>query len=166
VSVEPLQHSIVIRPAAAGDADGLTRTFLESAAHHARLDPKRYFVPQAEPIAALYREGRQHPPDATSITLVAELSGEIVGFVDVRLTHSPDPMHRPITYCHIVEVAVSQAHQHSGIGRKLLQAAEDWGRQQGAEFASLEYLEANTGAAAFYQRLGYGVAALTAIKRL
>jgi ribosomal protein S18 acetylase RimI-like enzyme len=75
-------------------------------------------------------------------------------------------MHRPITYCHIVEVAVSQAHQHSGIGRKLLQAAEDWGRQQGAEFASLEYLEANTGAAAFYQRLGYGVAALTAIKRL
>ncbi len=166
MSGTPLQRSILIRRAAAGDADALTRTFLESAAHHARLDPKRYFVPQAEPIATLYREGRQHPPEATSITLVAELSGEIVGFVDVRLTYSPDPMHRPITYCHIVEIAVSRPHQHSGIGRALVEAAEEWGRQQGAEFASLEYLEANTGAAAFYRRLGYGVAARTAIKRL
>jgi ribosomal protein S18 acetylase RimI-like enzyme len=158
--------AIVIRPALSEDADGLTRTFLESAAHHARLDPERFLVPQADPIATLYREGRQHPPDATSITLVAELGGQIAGFVDVRLTHSPDPMHREIVYCHIVEIAVSSAHQHSGIGRRLLEAAENWGRRQGAHFASLEYLAANTGAAAFYQRLGYGVAALTAIKRL
>jgi ribosomal protein S18 acetylase RimI-like enzyme len=166
VSDEPHQQSIVIRPAVAGDADGLTRTFLESAAHHARLDPTRYFVPNADLVAARYREGRQHDDAATSITLVAELSGEIAGFVDVRLTHSPDPMHREITYCHIVEIAVSQAHQHAGIGRKLLQAAEDWGRREGAEFASLEYLAANAGAAAFYQKLGYDIAALTAIKRL
>jgi len=40
--------------------------------------------------------------------LVAELSREINEFVDVRLTHSPDPMHREI-YCHIVEIAVSSA---------------------------------------------------------
>jgi len=158
--------AIAIRPAVPEDADGIARTFLESAELHARLDSDRYWLPDREAIAARYREGQQHANDATSITQVAELAGEVVGFVDVRLTHSPDPMHREITYCHIVEIAVRQAHQHSGIGRRLLQAAEDWGRQHGAEFASLEYLTANAGAAAFYRKLGYGVAALTAIKRL
>ena len=47
-----------------------------------------------------------------------------------------------------------------------LRAAEDWGREQGAELASLEYLAANMRAASFYERTGYRVAAITAIKRL
>src|SRR5215469_5345925 len=93
-------------------------------------------------ISARYREGRQHPPqtEGESITLVADLGGEIVGFIDARLERSPDPMHREMLYCHIVEIAVGIAHQSQGIGRRLLEAAEDWGREHGAELASLEYL--------------------------
>jgi GNAT superfamily N-acetyltransferase len=161
--------AITIRPAVSGDADGITRTFLESAEYHASLDPERYSIPAAEMIAARYREGRQHPPHAaaSAITLVAELSGEIVGFVDARLEQSPDPMHRELTYCHIVEIAVSYRRQNQGIGGRLLRAAEDWGRGQGAELASLEYLTANVRAGSFYlQRMGYRPAAITAIKRL
>jgi len=91
-----------IRPAVPGDADGIARTFLESAAHHAGLDPERYSVPALDLIAARYREGRQHPPhEGEDVTLVAELDGEIVGFLDARLEQSPDPMHREMTYCHI-----------------------------------------------------------------
>jgi ribosomal protein S18 acetylase RimI-like enzyme len=76
-------------------------------------------------------------------------------------------MHREILYCHIAEIAVSSRHQNQGIGSRLLQAAEDWGRQQGAEFASLEYHTANTRASSFYQqRMGYRPASITAIKRL
>jgi GNAT superfamily N-acetyltransferase len=62
---------------------------------------------------------------------------------------------------------VSDRHQHQDIGGRLLRAAEDWGRQQGATFASLEYPTANTRAGMFYQgRMGYSVAAVIAIKRL
>ena len=66
---------ITIRPAVAGDADGITRTYMESAEYHAGQDPERYWVPAAEAIAARYREGRQHPPSTTreAITLVAEI---------------------------------------------------------------------------------------------
>ena len=126
-------------------------------------------VPAVETISARYREGRQHPPGAgeEGITLVAELGGEIVGFVDARLGRSPDAMHREMIYCHVVEIAVSSRHQSQGIGGRLLEAAEDWGRRHGAKFASLEYHAANTRAGAFYQqRMGYRVAAMIAIKPL
>jgi ribosomal protein S18 acetylase RimI-like enzyme len=76
-------------------------------------------------------------------------------------------MHRKIIYCVIAEIAVSREHRSQGIGGRLLQAAEDWGRQLGAEFALLEYHSANTRASLFYQeRMGYRPASITAIKRL
>jgi len=161
--------AITIRPTVSDDADGIARVFLESAEYHARLDPERYWIPAVETVGARYREGRQHRPGAggESITVVAVLSGEIVGFIDARLEPSPDVMHREIVYCHVAEVAVSSGHQNRGIGGRLLRAAEDWGRRQGAEFASLDYHAANTRAAGFYQqRMGYCAASITAIKRL
>lgn len=191
---------LTIRPAVPDDADGITRTYMESAAYHAGLDPERYDIPDAPAIAARYREGRQHSPQlqkplnlqpatqppphihpqleplpdfqrpphpgAESVTLVAEISGEVVGFVDVRLDQSPDPMHRRITYCHVVELAISRRHQNHGIGGHLLRAAEEWGQRRGAHFAILEYLAGNQQAGELYQRKGYRVAALIAVKRL
>jgi GNAT superfamily N-acetyltransferase len=160
--------AITLRPATPEDANAITRVYLESAEHHARIDPDRFYVPSFESISERYRQRRQHPPDSgeAATTLVAELAGEIVGFVDARLMRSPDPMHRRMVYCHIVEVAVSPRCQSQGIGARLVQAAEDWGRDQGADLALLEYLAANPRAAALYQRLGYAVASMTAIKRL
>jgi GNAT superfamily N-acetyltransferase len=158
---------ITIRAAVSGDAEGITRTFLESAEYHADLDAERYWVPSAEMILARYREGRQHPADAVGITLVAVLGDEIVGFIDARLEQSLDVMHKEMTFCFIADVAVSRAHQSQGIGGRLLQSAEDWGRGLGAQFASLQYLAANAHAGEFYQhRMGYHVAAIMAIKRL
>ncbi len=163
------QPEIEIRAAVPEDADGIARTFLDSATHHAELDPERYSTPAVELISARYREARQHPSQemAAAITLVAELDGEIVGFVDARLEQSADPMHREMIYCHIAEIGVRLGHRSQGIGGRLLHAAEDWGRRLGARFASLEYHAANTRASLFYrERMGYSVAAITALKRL
>lgn len=122
--------TISIRSAVSQDAEGITRTYMESAEYHAGLDAERYYIPARDAILARYREGRQHPRNAgeRAVTLVAELSGEIVGFVDVHLMHSPDPMHREMLYCHIVEIAVSTRHQSHGVGAQLLRAAEEWTR--------------------------------------
>jgi len=161
--------AIEIRPAVPEDADGIARAFFESAEYHAKLDPERYSTPAVETISARYREGRQHPPQGgvEILTLVAEVSGEIVGFIDARLQPSPDPMHRERVYCQIAEIAVRSGHRDQGIGGRLLRAAEDWGRRFGAEFALLEYHAANKRASLFYQeRMGYRLAAITAIKRL
>jgi GNAT superfamily N-acetyltransferase len=165
---ETSKLAATIRRVVAEDADGITRTFLESAEHHASLDSELYFVPAVETIAARYREGRQHPPEehAESITLVAELSGDIVGFIDARLYQPTDAMHPPMIYCLVSEIAVRRDHQNHGFGGQLLRAVEDWGRRQGAEFAVLEYHSANTRAGAFYQHMNYRLASITAIRRL
>ena len=159
---------ITIRPARSEDAGGITRIYLESAHYHAGLDPERYGIPDAQAIKARYREGRQIPHNTSgeAITLIAELNSEVVAFVDAQLSRSPDPMHREMLYCHIVEIAVSQRHQGEGVGAQLLHAAEDWGREQGADLASLEYLASNQRAAVFYERLGYRAGSTIAIKRL
>src|SRR5947209_7167521 len=161
--------TVRIRAADPEDADGIARVFLESAEYHARLDPERYSVPEFKTISKRYREARRRLTAASgdSVTLVAELSAGIVGFVDVRLEHSPDPMHRRILYCHIVEIAVAERYRRQGIGEQLLRGAEEWGRQHGADLASLEYLVSNTRAARFYtEHMGYSAAATIAIKRL
>jgi GNAT superfamily N-acetyltransferase len=161
------QAVVNIRPAAPEDAPGITLVFLESAGHHARLDRVRYRVPPIETILARYSAARQRPADAAGITLVAESRGEIVGFVDARCEPSPDLMHRDVRLCQVSEIAVTSSHRSRGIGARLLRAAEDWGRGQGAAFAVLEYHAANSRAGAFYQRrMGYSVAAFTAMKPL
>ena len=166
-STDAQSSNAIVRPARPDDADEIARIYIESAEHHANLDPARYAVPSVVEIEARYRDGRQIHGDAVAITLIAEREGEILGFVDARLDRSPDPMHRNLLYCVIVEIAVSRRHQSRGIGERLLFAAEAWGREHGADFASLEYLAGNTRAGDFYQnRMDYRPAHITAIKRL
>src|SRR5215471_3975275 len=112
--------AITIRRAVAQDAGGITRVYMESAEHHARLEPDRFWIPAAEEIETRYRES--DPPSAykqekagspalalsekegssseEAVTLVAEVHGEITGFLEARLESSPDPMHRELLYCH------------------------------------------------------------------
>jgi GNAT superfamily N-acetyltransferase len=75
-------------------------------------------------------------------------------------------MHRQMIYCLVSEIAVRREHQNHGIGGQLLRAAEDWGRQHGAELAALEYHAANKLSGAFYQHMHYRLGSITAIRRL
>jgi ribosomal protein S18 acetylase RimI-like enzyme len=163
------ETGVALRPAVFEDAHGIALALLESAEHHTRLDPERYFVPAFDTLLTRYQNRlRELRPGASSETmLVAEQNGEIVGFIEAKIDQSPDPMHRSMTFCHVGEIVVRGQHRSHGIGAQLLRGAEDWGREHGADFASLEYHIANTRAGSFYQRrMGYKTAAVTAIKRL
>lgn len=155
---------LVIRPALAEDAEGAARVYLESAVHHERIDRERYFIPDHDAVLARFEERRCRKD---SVTLIATLAGEVVGFLDVELTRSTDLMHRGFRYCHMVELAVLARERSRGIGMRLLQAAEQWGREQGARYASLEYLAGNTRVAKLYEeRMGYRKAAVMMVKPL
>jgi ribosomal protein S18 acetylase RimI-like enzyme len=162
-----MMASVRIRPATPDDAEAITRIYIESAAHHALIDPERNHIPDRVAIEERYRTGRQHPDDGEeTVTLLAETGGEIAGFLDARLMQPFDPMYRPATVCFIADIAVSTAHRSRGIGEQLMQAAEEWARRHGAEFVTLEYHSGNPRAGSFYARLGYRNASVVAIKRL
>jgi len=150
---------MTIRPATPDDARSIVRIYFESAIHHRGLQPDRYIIPDEPAIIERYR--RASP---TSVTLVAIDHTEITGFVEARLQQPSDPMHRPTTFCHILEIAVAEHRRSEGIGAGLLRAVGEWGRLAGAEFVSLDYLSANVRAAAFYEKLGFVPAFITAIK--
>lgn len=148
---------IVIRPFESTDAEALAPVYLESARHHAALDPVRYLVPDQDTVIRRYREQRQHPEGARAITLVAlDEEGAVRGFVDAWIQWPTDLMHKPCRCCYISEIAVSEAFRSQGIGAILMAAIEEWGRKEGADLALLEHNANNSRAAAFYQhRLGY-----------
>jgi len=158
---------VQIRLATPADAEGITRVYMQSAEHHAALDPKLCRVPDHATIFRRYQTGGQHPiPGSHCITLVAEACGEIVGFVDARVENQFDPMLPPVPYCYVVEIGVAASHRGQGVGEQMMSAIEEWGLSRGAGYVVLEYNNRNTRAAAFYHRRGYEPVSTSAIKWL
>ncbi len=83
---------------------------------------------------------------AEAILLVAELDGAVIG--SAMVGHDG---HRAWVYY----LAASPAQQRGGLGRKLMQAAEDWARARGVPKLMLMVRPENERVRAFYERLGY-----------
>jgi len=80
-------------------------------------------------------------------TWVAEEKSEIVGFLIAN--------RRPQKVGHIVTIDVVDRSRRRGVGSLLMDAAEDWARQQGVRLVHLETAENNLVAQRFYQARGY-----------
>lgn len=80
-------------------------------------------------------------------TWVAEEGGETVGFLVAHKTSRVG--------AHIVTIDVTEPARRRGVGRALMDAAEDWARSQGCRQVSLETAEDNRAAQAFYSKHGY-----------
>src|SRR5713226_6382706 len=65
---------------------------------------------------------------------VAEVNGEVVGFVSVRIETDWDTYLSSITeHGYISDIVLLPAYRSQGIGRALLQKAEEYARAQGIE---------------------------------
>jgi ribosomal protein S18 acetylase RimI-like enzyme len=82
---------------------------------------------------------------------VTEEDGEVVGFV----TASTRRHFAGELDVYVGELVVDRKAEGRGIGRMLMAAVEDWGREQGLAHISLDTGAANAHARAFYRALGY-----------
>lgn len=88
--------------------------------------------------------------DNNSTGLVAELNGEIVGFVIGRTRRD-----KKSATGHILTIDVSRKHRRKGIGLRLLQEIERVFRPKGVRVCFLEVREDNMAALNMYQKFGY-----------
>jgi len=67
---------------------------------------------------------------------------------------------------HIETLFVAEQHRGAGIARALVEVAERWCRERGADEVAIEFIARNDLAKHTYQRLGYRPFLVTYMKRL
>ncbi len=106
----------------------------------------------SETAAVSERLQRLLAADTTGRVMVAVLDGELLGFMTLHCTPT---LHRPTAVGRITGIAVAATERGHGVGRQLVEAAEQHFTAMG-----LCRIEVNSGptheeAYAFYRRLGY-----------
>ncbi|HZW84771.1 MAG TPA: N-acetyltransferase, partial [Nitrososphaerales archaeon] len=89
--------------------------------------------------------------------LVAELKGEVVGYVMSRIEYGFSHLRKLglARKGHIVSIAVSEAHRGKGLGTGLMHKAQEEIVAKTATECYLEVRVSNTDAITLYQKLGY-----------
>ncbi|WP_120514120.1 GNAT family N-acetyltransferase [Chitinophaga barathri] len=166
----------MIRPAVPGDAAAsiplLFLAMREVAVKLTGLDNPRLSMPIFE--ALFRRPGNQYSYENTLLyedaegiggLIIAydggrldELRKPVLDFIEQSLSYrfQPEDETGPGEY-YLDSIAVSPASQGKGIGKQLILAAAERGKQLGLDFAGLLVSTENPGAQRLYERLGFGV---------
>jgi RimJ/RimL family protein N-acetyltransferase len=128
----------VIRPATAEDAEAAARVHMESWAATYTLEG-----PSLEQRLDLHRR--------FPASFVAEVAGEIVGFVGVGPSRDADAEGELYT------IYVAPSHWGTGVGRELIQAGEARLRELGYRHVVLWVLDGNARAQRFYESAGWSL---------
>jgi ribosomal protein S18 acetylase RimI-like enzyme len=87
---------------------------------------------------------------------VAEVAGDVVGFVCVWARVRPDePEDDPSAYAYVSDLVVRAVHRRCGIGRRLLSAAEGHARSRGMRSLRISVLARNDAARSLYGSAGF-----------
>jgi RimJ/RimL family protein N-acetyltransferase len=129
---------VVIRPATPSDADATARIHVDSWA-------AAYTLP-GPTLEQRLEHHRLSPP-----TFVADVEGEIVGFVAVGRSRDPDAEGELYT------IYVGPTHWGTGVGRRLIRAGEERMRELGYRRVVLWMLDGNSRAQRFYESAGWAL---------
>lgn len=153
--------TVTVRPARPGDGAAISRAWLNAAAYYAELDPEHFQVPHAEGLAQSW-DNQFDRLDNDSLQLVAELDDQVVGWLWARIERpGPNAAAQLIrehgwTRLVVASLIVDRYHWRSGAGTALLEAAEAWGRAQGAQVARLDTYADSPVSVPFYEdHMGY-----------
>lgn len=94
--------------------------------------------------------------DESTAVFVAELEGNILGFVQAIVREAADiPVLVPRRYAIIDGIVVMSKYKKRGIGGMLMKRIEEWTKEKGASSIELNVFEFNEEAITFYESLGY-----------
>jgi GNAT superfamily N-acetyltransferase len=133
-----------VRRARAGDGEDLARVWLDNASYYCSLDPGSFRVPERDGLGEWMERGLKNPPQGEWITLVGQLDGRTVGFLEAHLVgpieDADKQMVTELGEMRLVvnALGVEQAFWRQGVATALMNEAEQWGRAKGATLVSVE----------------------------
>ncbi|MGH9323423.1 MAG: GNAT family N-acetyltransferase [Vicinamibacteria bacterium] len=150
---------------AARDREAVRNCYIQLQDFERSLDPR---LPPGERIAdASLEEMFTHCREFDGSVLVAEWNGEVVGFVAVWTRYrSLEPEDDPTVHAYVSDLVVSSSHRRRGIGRALLEAAEEKARAARCPYVRLSVKAGNQGAISLYAEAGFREWELYLEKRL
>ena len=142
-----------VRPAVAGHADAIGRVQVETwrVAYQGLMPDEAIASFDVESRQRLWREGLARVRQPGSATFVAELDGEVVGFASVGRSRDEEAGHEGELYA----IYVHPSRWGQGIGRALLERAEESMREFGFDGALLWVMEGNERGERFYRAAGW-----------
>ena len=154
-----------IRPPVADEADAVARLWSVMAEQHRAYDADVWCWSQDA-----VRHWRKKfiellDGDDTIARVAADPDGELVGYALCKAKDS-SPLYATRRTGEVWDLLVQPGRRRGGVGRRLMAAALEGLRGRGAEGAILHVALANTGAEAFYERLGMQAVMYRMYKRL
>lgn len=92
--------------------------------------------------------------DETYTFVIAEIEGEMAGYVELHITDYPDCV-RGVRPMELERIYADTKRQGQGVGSTLMLAALDTARVKGCDVVWLSVWKVNEKAIAFYERWGY-----------
>ena len=144
---------VTLRLARADDADAIGRIQVETwrAAYTGLMPDEAVAGFDVESRQRMWREGLGRRPRPGSATFVVEDGGEVVGFASVGASRDEDAEREGELYA----IYLHPSRWGDGIGRALLQRAEESMRSSGFRRALLWVLAGNERAERFYRAAGW-----------
>ena len=144
---------ITVRLASAADADAIGRIQVETwrAAYTGLMPDEAIAMFDVESRQRMWREGLGRTPRPGSATFVVEDGGEVVGFASVGASRDEGAEQEAELYA----IYLHPSRWDRGIGRALLQRAEESMRSSGFRRAMLWVLEGNERGERLYRAAGW-----------
>jgi GNAT superfamily N-acetyltransferase len=147
----------LIRPARTGDIAALVRLRLANAQRHIELDSSRHRRPEASVVRQYFQDVLSSSATTpTSLILVAELSGEVVGMVEVVIAPDP-PEHQILIPRRTAQIhtVILDGYRSQGIGKALVREAEQLAAKHGVTMLIAPIFAPNANAVSFYSGAGF-----------
>lgn len=148
-----MDESVTIRVAQSDDADTIGRLWKQLADYHRDLNPMMP-IPAADGAERYAARVQSRLDDSYTKTLVAEVSGEVIGYIMGVVVDLLPEMFEQERAGFLADIYVLPEYRGKGIGRGLVRTLADWFRSRGIEHMEWYVASANQSGIAFWQTMG------------
>jgi GNAT superfamily N-acetyltransferase len=138
-----------------------------------QLAPEYFRLPDEEGFIAFIENDHEWRERSDTVALVAEDDGSIAGYLEASLQFPEDSARwqaqRDLSEIRLFInfVGTADAYKRQGVATKLVQEAEDWGRERGAVVAICDtFIDSPLSVPFWERRMGYKRRAIIFRKRL